>query len=109
MRDYGDDELLTEDDLLDRLAADPSPNADVVLLLLAAKAEGAEWATAWARAMRTAQPPRDLPDDVATLLAGDRGLLRELRPALQASYEDRAMTAAERAETDALVEQRIAA
>lgn len=81
----------------------------MILVLLAAKNDGLAWRSAWARAVRATQPPRDLDEDVAAQLAEDRGALVELRPALRAAYEGRAMTAAERAETDRSAEHRIAA
>lgn len=101
-----DDDLLDETDLLARIAADPSPHADVVLVLAAAQRTGAPWPIAWARAMRAIQPPRDRSADADAVLDEDRVLLRELTPAFRAAYERRARTLDERKREDRLVRRR---
>lgn len=89
-----------EDRLIEQLAADPSPHADLVLMLAAGKRHGIPWAEAWARTMRARQPPRERSDDAEELLDEDRLLLRELRPVIRAAYENRELTAEERAEVE---------
>lgn len=95
-----------EERLLEILSADPSPHADLLLLMAAAKRNRLPWSDAWARAQRDRQPPRERSDDADAALDEDRVLLREIRPVIRAAYEDRELTDAERAEVDTLVHRR---
>lgn len=77
-----------EDRLIRAMADDPSPYADFVLVLLAAKRTGAPWRAAWKSAIQNMQPPRNPPPDVAERLIADRAMLVECVPAFRAFYED---------------------
>ena len=92
---------------LAELAADGSPHADILLVLLAAKNDGVAWREAWARATRTAQAPPTLSTAAAAVVAEDRAIVRELKPALRAAYEDRPLTAVEIAQRERLAERRL--
>lgn len=94
------------------MASDLStPWEQIGLVLAEAKRQQLPWNAAWQRAMRALSPERmegsDYMEFVASDLAEERDLAREIAPFWRAAYEGREVTIAEFDKMTKLCEQRL--
>lgn len=84
-----------------------TPWEQVGTVLREAKAQGLTWHRAWLNAMRAYSPPRTCGEDLRRAMADERELLHEVKPFLQAAYEDREVEASEYETAQAASEKRL--
>lgn len=83
------------------------PHRQIGIILVEAKRAEWPWEVAWINLLRSFEPHDGCPRVIEEALAEERELLKEIKPFLQALYEDREVTAVEFERTEQKAAQRL--